>query len=747
MKTIVRKTRTPIMLALAGMIASLTTFVSSGTAVAAESIPVLQWPAVKVSGTPFTATASSSGALNLSCAGQDSAGSNYSNLRTYSTSGQLTRDLPRTVKIDGVENCISWKPAVDKNGDLYGTPEGLKNNGSYGYGPNLLAYSGTTLKWKYPTGCSSSPASATVGADGNIYFVNGSGKLVGLTPNVEPGMTQPKKVLDVPAISGCSEYVQALKNSIAVVKNMNVTFFSYGGVNLGGPASSAYIHHNVDQLNADGRFFYSTYIQSGSLRSTSISAYDYGQKKVAWTTTSSADGAYVYSADPYATPDGGTLVYLREKEMVGGSWTGYEAYNLVKLNQFGIKVWSKPLPRTNTTGTFGGADIRVDVGGNIAVVRNGELATNDPNNGTVEAVSVAVFDRNGNAIYDQLLRGNLDKNAGSVTGYTMEWNLGIAPNTLYVTAQQCGSNCYGETKLFPIKVTGLSLDYPRSAVLNATPRPAASYIALGDSFSSGEGVEPFEAGTSTPNLNTCHRSNYAYARLISGTSLKIPSLGSNGFRACSGAVTQNITDAPQWNEGTQLDLWPDSMTQLVTLTIGGNDIGFADLAKACVNPLSSCAINSTAYNTALNKINNELPGKLSATYKSILKYAPNAKVYVLGYPHVIANKTASDGPDARCAYMQDGGTNWAEAQGVRSIVTKLNEKIATAITTENSSRLRFVDMNGTNSPFRGHEICSTSTSYFQNLNQAGTNEAYVFHPNAAGQQAYATLAANAINAS
>lgn len=56
---------------------------------------------------------------------------------------------------------------------------------------------------------------------------------------------------------------------------------------------------------------------------------------------------------------------------------------------------------------------------------------------------------------------------------------------------------------------------------------------------------------------------------------------------------------------------------------------------------------TTAYNTSLDKINNALPGALEATYKRILAYAPNAKIYVLGYPQVVANKSVSDADDIR----------------------------------------------------------------------------------------------------
>jgi lysophospholipase L1-like esterase len=242
----------------------------------------------------------------------------------------------------------------------------------------------------------------------------------------------------------------------------------------------------------------------------------------------------------------------------------------------------------------------------------------------------------------------------------------------------------------------------------------------------------------------------AYPQLIAGSSPNIPSLGTDGFRACSGAVTTNVTDLAQWNESIQLDWWPDATTQVVTLTIGGNDIGFADFAKACVNTQSSCAINSAAYNTALGKINNELPAKLEATYKRILAYAPNAQIYVIGYPQVAPVKVSTDPLDPECIYLADGGTRWSEAQAVRDITTKLNAKVQTKVNDVRAmnvdyQRLHFVEVNGSGSPFSGHEVCGTSgTSFFLNVDQVVNNMAYVFHPNALGQEAYAELVEAAI---
>src|SRR5260370_26818001 len=116
------------------------------------------------------------------------------------------------------------------------------------------------------------------------------------------------------------------------------------------------------------------------------------------------------------------------------------------------------------------------------------------------------------------------------------------------------------------------MDFPRAAALGQTPQPPAAelkYVALGDSFSAGEGVPPFYADSATDG---CHRSTPAYAELLYADSNLSLSLQTTGFVACSGATTtlgmngQNGED-PQINA-----LDPD--TQLVPITIGGHSTRF-----------------------------------------------------------------------------------------------------------------------------------------------------------------------------
>ncbi|HTT95140.1 MAG TPA: PKD domain-containing protein [Solirubrobacterales bacterium] len=141
----------------------------------------------------------------------------------------------------------------------------------------------------------------------------------------------------------------------------------------------------------------------------------------------------------------------------------------------------------------------------------------------------------------------------------------------------------------------------------------ARYVSLGDSYSSGEGVPDFEPGTAAdvspvppsqkelfPYDNECHRSDRgSYAkRLVADSSLSA-NLEPAVFAACSGAVVEDLLKANPKNEGepaqTEIEHL-NEFTDLVTLTIGGNDIGFRDIASVCV------AIDCTDYLKGLGAV-------------------------------------------------------------------------------------------------------------------------------------------------
>src|SRR3954452_2876748 len=126
-------------------------------------------------------------------------------------------------------------------------------------------------------------------------------------------------------------------------------------------------------------------------------------------------------------------------------------------------------------------------------------------------------------------------------------------------------------------VTALAVVGALSAAL-AGAAAGATYAALGDSYSSGVGTASYTLDSA------CKRSNYAYPYLWAqkhpGTTLS--------FVACSGAKTSDVL-------ATQIQA-VSGATNLVTMTIGGNDIGFASLIYQCTLSNCSAALDSTRAN-------------------------------------------------------------------------------------------------------------------------------------------------------
>ncbi|WP_369373904.1 SGNH/GDSL hydrolase family protein [Promicromonospora sp. Populi] len=229
----------------------------------------------------------------------------------------------------------------------------------------------------------------------------------------------------------------------------------------------------------------------------------------------------------------------------------------------------------------------------------------------------------------------------------------------------------------------------------ALPSYAAgeSYVALGDSYSSGTGTRAYiNDGTQ------CLRSVYAYASLTAAARSY-----TLNFRACSGAVVADVTN-------TQLSALSSS-TRYVTITVGGNDAGFADVLTECALPAwaSDCAGTVAAARTF---ISNTLPGRLSTLYTAIRTRAPNAKVVVVGYPKLF------NGEDCNLATFFSP----EDEAALNNASVLINSVTATA-----ASARGFTFVNPVNA-FTGHAVCD-STEW---INGYSNPQQESFHPNRLG---------------
>ena len=263
------------------------------------------------------------------------------------------------------------------------------------------------------------------------------------------------------------------------------------------------------------------------------------------------------------------------------------------------------------------------------------------------------------------------------------------------------------------------------------------YVALGDSFSAGEGVPAFFPDSHTSS-NKCHRSMRAYGFKISFSGVHLDPVE---FLACSGAETFNISGGiPPGNapfEPAQLArIYPPPRsgtivsddTDMVTLTVGGNDLGFEEILTKCTLQLfPSC--DSEAYHPhsgsikSLRQIVGEtLPlvdSRAAGTYAAIKSQTENgAAVFVLGYPTLFG--------DGDCPATVDAAFSPSERQWLDSLADSLNARLALAAA---ASGVHFVEVMTT---FQGHGVCSPSPW----VNAFNGPKYGWFHPTAMGQLMY-----------
>lgn len=281
-----------------------------------------------------------------------------------------------------------------------------------------------------------------------------------------------------------------------------------------------------------------------------------------------------------------------------------------------------------------------------------------------------------------------------------------------------------------------SLVAPIPVALADTGLPDGRYVAFGDSYSSGKGVEPYEGFNSEPD--PCYRSFGAYPRLLVDD-LEVTGFG---FWACSGAHISHLstrsvsTTQPPYDDPAQVPpgsryqsaldrLGPD--VSLVTITIGGHDAGFGDVMFECVQPfwLGSCDELDAEVQEDLSR----LPSRLAALYRSIRsRVHPEARVLVLGYPQLFP-----DNPGGVCV---DGGfINSDERRWLNGVATQLNAAIENSVATANG--VEFVSMRDA---FRTHEICGSNDSYLVGASLQHPSNS--FHPNHKGHRAMATAVMN-----
>lgn len=248
---------------------------------------------------------------------------------------------------------------------------------------------------------------------------------------------------------------------------------------------------------------------------------------------------------------------------------------------------------------------------------------------------------------------------------------------------------------------------------------AANYVALGDSYA---------AGPLIPNQIAplgCLKSDHNYAHLAAptiGLSLK--------DATCSGATTEDMTESQSTSLGSvppQFDSLSAETTR-VSLTIGGNDIGFTEIIENCVtlNPFSTPCKNkydSGGHDQIAERIAATAP-KVAAVLQGIHARSPSAKVFVVNYAAIL--------PETGYGCWPQMPLGFGDVPYLRAKEKELNTMLATQAGANGASVVNWYNAS------IGHDACKgSSTRWVEPL--IPTDPAAPVHPNLAGMTGAAAV--------
>jgi len=261
----------------------------------------------------------------------------------------------------------------------------------------------------------------------------------------------------------------------------------------------------------------------------------------------------------------------------------------------------------------------------------------------------------------------------------------------------------------------------------AAPAAAApTYVSLGDSFAAGPLI-PLQI----PPLG-CLKSDHNYSHLAAPSlrmSLRDPS--------CSGAKTDHMTETQNVDPGPNPPQFNslDAKTRLVTVQIGGNDIGFSEIVRNCASATSPNGTPCqdryvTASGDEISQRIQAAAPKVAAVLQGIHQRSPRATVYAVNYLPILPEEPLVPGAPEGCWPQIPAASG--DVPYLRAKQKELNAMLA-AQAAANSARVLDAYTLGI-----GHDACRPPAVRWVEP-AAPASPAAPFHPNLFGMQAEAQL--------
>ncbi len=268
-------------------------------------------------------------------------------------------------------------------------------------------------------------------------------------------------------------------------------------------------------------------------------------------------------------------------------------------------------------------------------------------------------------------------------------------------------------------------------LVRMSPREAATwgnYVALGDSYSSGDGAGDYAPGTNEEG--GCWRSENAYPERVAESN---DFAGELGFFACAGQKGNAMLDAVG-SDDSQLDRLSDH-TSLVTIGIGGNDLGFTSVLRTCMMRVPLLESNNcVGQESDIDDRMSDFDDTFVDVLEEIRDRAPDARVLVLGYPRLFPAE-----PESMYYTLTTNDQAWLNEVGhglnqqLKDAVTEIDEDIVGG---DDIGSVEYVNVFDA---LDGHEVSADEAwingVVWRDITDGVTIDRSTFHPNAEGQAA------------
>ncbi len=244
------------------------------------------------------------------------------------------------------------------------------------------------------------------------------------------------------------------------------------------------------------------------------------------------------------------------------------------------------------------------------------------------------------------------------------------------------------------------------------PRRGPTYVAMGDSYTAGGPI-----GTLQEKSGFCQRSSRNYPTLVA-TDLDVPLTDVS----CGGATSTGLLESAR-GVPAQIDAITPR-TRVVTIGVGGNDLGFyGNLVLTCPDVSKPGQPGTPCRDRLGSQLATTIPAigdKVGAALAAVARKAPKAEILLVGYPRLMP-------PSGTCAQAPyaAGDVTW--------MASLESDLAATLAATARTHGVTFVPMYGRS---KGHDVCSGDDAWVNGMNPP-TGDGFFLHPNAAGERAIA----------